>query len=112
MGSAPSNRLIFGLCDGGELRNLTVSAGDKTATFEPGAGNGNEKLVVVDFSGFVTSASVEMRHTGLNDGFTLDAATAAAVPLPAGAVLAMTGLAMTGLAGLMAIGRKRRRKHS
>ena len=107
VGSASFNRLIFGLRDGGEFQSLTVSAGGETATFGPGAGNGNEKLVVVDFSGFVTSASVEMRHSGLNDGFTIDAATAAAVPLPAGAVLAMTGLA-----GLMAIGRKRRRKPS
>ena len=107
VGSASFNRLIFGLRDGGEFQTLTVSAGGETATFGPGAGNGNEKLVVVDFSGFVTSASVEMRHSGLNDGFTIDAATAAAVPLPAGAVLGMTGLA-----GLMVIGRKRRRKPS
>lgn len=107
MGSASFNRLIFGLRDGGEFQSLTVSAGGDTATFGPGAGNGNEKLVVVDFSGFVTSASVEMRNSGLNDGFTIDAATAAAVPLPAGAVLAMTGLA-----GLMAIGRRRRHKSS
>ena len=107
MGSASFNRLIFGLRDGGEFQRLTVSAGGETATFGPGAGNGNETLVVVDFSGFVTSASDEMRQSGLNDGFTIDAATAAAVPLPAGAVLAMTGLA-----GLMAIGRRRRRKFS
>ena len=104
-GDASFNRLIFGLRDGGELKTLTVAAAGETATFGPGAGDGNERLVVVDFSGFVTSASVELRHDGLNDGFTIDAATAAAVPLPAGAVLAMTGLA-----GLMALGRKRRRK--
>jgi hypothetical protein len=104
-GNATFNRIVFGLRDGGEFKKMTITAGGETATFGPGAGNNNEKLVVIDFSSLITNATITLEHNGINDGFTIDGATAASVvPLPAGAWLMLTGLA-----GLMAA---RRRKTS
>lgn len=71
-------------------------------------GNGNRKLITIDFGSAVSSATVFFGNwrngqPRTNDGFSIDDASVSAVPLPASAVLLLAGL------GGMAAMRRRKR---
>jgi hypothetical protein len=103
------NRLIFTLTDAADTgATITISTADATPVFFKSQGNGNRKLIVVDFGGAVSSAHITLANTDangdpkLNDGFSIDDIAVSVVPLPAPALMLIGGLA-----GLAAFRRKR-----
>lgn len=104
-GGSLFNSVAFSLSDIADTgATLTVTA-DGTAESFSGLGNGEVKWVVISFGSFIDSAKVSLENTDgaiNNDGFGIDDVTIAAVPLPAGAALMLTGL------GGLAIARRRK----
>lgn len=108
------SRIVFAVGDAADINGtrftIETGSGDSAvSTSFTGASNNNERLVVIDLAGSFRNVSLSMFNTDANgylrsnDGFTLDGATAvAAVPLPAGGLLILTGL------GALAAMRKRR----
>ncbi len=96
-GDAFFNRLVFAVrdvADQGPLFSVTANGTTESVT---GQNNNNLQLVVVDFSDLVNFAEVTMTSTE-NDGFNFDGAAGgiAPVPLPAGGLLLVGGLAALG----------------
>lgn len=103
------NKLIFTLTDVSDQGALVkiVTGGDEIQ-FQSQS-NGNQKIITVDFGGFVNSAEIRMTNyfangttKRINDGFSVDDIAVSAVPLPAPAFMLIAGLA-----GLAAFRRKR-----
>lgn len=91
-------KLIFAVRDAAELgtREFRVTANGVSQSIFAEI-NSNTQTVVINFSTAVSSALVEAR-TSKNDGFTLDGATIAPIPLPASSLLLLGGLAALGAA--------------
>lgn len=104
-GNAAFDSVVFGLRDAADVRGtvFTISAGGETRELRAQADN-NEKLVRIDFGRSLTNATVQMFNTNAkggmkaNDGFTIDGAAVnvTPVPLPAGMVLLLGGVAALG----------------
>ncbi|WP_371060685.1 VPLPA-CTERM sorting domain-containing protein [Rhodosalinus sp. 5P4] len=94
------NRVVFGIMDGADQgAKVTVSIDE--ADVDPKSyslqSDGNQKLIVIDFSTLVSSAKVTIASSKTNDSFSLDGASVGVVPLPAGGLLLLTGLGALGL---------------
>jgi len=104
-GGSVFNSVAFSLTDITDTgATLTVSA-DGASETRSGLGDGNSQWIVITFGAMVSSADITLENVSgaiLNDGFGVDDATIAAVPLPAGVALMMTGL------GGLAIARRRK----
>lgn len=76
--------LFFAIRDAADQggTTFTVAAHGATKTFS-NLDNNNEQLFLVDFGGAVSSATVTMTSSRVNDSFTLDGAAISPVPLPA-----------------------------
>ncbi|MEJ6395039.1 VPLPA-CTERM sorting domain-containing protein [Gymnodinialimonas sp. 2305UL16-5] len=88
------NQLVFALRDAADNKaTLTVDTGTASASFS-NLGNNNEQLFVVDLGALVSSATITLSNSRINDGFTFDGAaiTVAPVPLPAAAWMLLAGL--------------------
>ncbi|MEO1552010.1 MAG: VPLPA-CTERM sorting domain-containing protein [Pseudomonadota bacterium] len=102
LGGTLFDKLLLTLTDAADVgARMRVSTGLTTETLVT-AGNGNQQMVLVEFSSAVSSASIffeNVRDNGnlTNDGFSLDDIAISAVPLPAGALL--LGSALVGLMG-------------
>jgi hypothetical protein len=81
---------------------FTVAAHGATKTFS-NLDNNDEQLFLVDFGGAVSSATVTMTSSRVNDSFTLDGAAITPVPLPAAGWLMLAGVG-----GLAAMRRRRK----
>lgn len=78
----------------GTVFTVTANGASESLTFDQG--NGNTKLVVIDFGGNVTNAQVRMT-TNANDSFSIDGGTTLApIPLPAAGLLLVGGLGALG----------------
>jgi hypothetical protein len=102
--------LAFFVLDAADVGGkFSIKVGDTLFSNIAGAGgklrNGNIQLVRIMLSEAVDHLTVELMHDRTNDGFGIDGATVglAPVPLPPAALLLATGLA-----GLVALGRRRR----
>lgn len=104
-GGGAFDQLAFSLSDAADQgATLSVIADGDTLTTFVGQSNGTTDWIVINFGTSVTDAVVELTNTvRLNDGFGIDDATIAAVPLPAGFLLLGTALGGLGVA-------RRRRK--
>ncbi len=93
------DEVAFSLSDATDQgATLSVIAGGETASFS-GLGNGNVQWVIVSFMDSVDMATITLSNNDqLNDGFGIDDATIAAVPLPAGLLLLGTALGGLGIA--------------
>ncbi len=103
-GGALFGSLAFSLSDAADLgATLTVEADGAFLTDFVGQGDNTVDWVVISFGGAgVSSADITLTNSITNDGFGIDDVTIAAVPLPAGAALMLTGL------GGLAIARRRK----
>ncbi len=98
-------QVAFSLSDAADQgAELSISTGGSTLETFVGQGNGTVDWIVITFGSDVTSATIELANmVRLDDGFGIDDATIAAVPLPAGLLLLGTALGGLGVA-------RRRRK--
>jgi hypothetical protein len=103
------DRLIFTLTDATDQKaTLTISADGADPVVFSGLGPSNRQLVVIDFGGRVSNATITLANTDskgkpkTNDGLSIDDIAVSVVPLPAPALLLIGGLA-----GLAAFRRKR-----
>jgi hypothetical protein len=102
------NKLIFTLTDvsdQGALVKIVSHGGEIQFQSQR---TGNQKIITVDFGGFVNSAEIRMTNffangtKKINDGFSIDDIAVSVVPLPAPAFMLLAGLA-----GFAAFRRKR-----
>lgn len=106
------NSVAFLLTDVADVgAKFTIKAGDTLFSQTIGAAgrmaNGSIQLVRILLPHTVTQLSIELRNNRLNDGFGIDGATVARiapVPVPPAALLLVSGVA-----GLVGFGRRRRR---
>lgn len=97
------NSVAFSLSDAADTgAELTVAAGGSDLTTFIDQANNTVDWIVISFGTGVDSAFVSLTNDIANDGFGIDDVTIAAVPLPAGAALMLTGL------GGLAIARRRK----
>ncbi len=103
-GGGSFRQLAFSLSDAADQgATLTISADGDSLTSFVGQGNGTTDWIVITFGSNITSATIELANTDrLDDGFGIDDATIAAVPLPAGILLLGTAL------GGLAVSRRRK----
>jgi hypothetical protein len=101
------NKIVFASKDAADIGNIffTVETGDATASFGPGAGDGNEKLIVIKFGSAQMHAEVSMFNSASkpDDSFSFDGAAVNVVPVPAAGLLLLGGL------GALAAVRRRQR---
>jgi len=103
LGGGLFNRLAFSLSDAADVgATLTVSADGNALTQFVGQTNNTVDWIVISFASEVASADISLLNNIGNDGFGIDDVSVAAVPLPAGAALMLTGL------GGLAIARRRK----
>lgn len=96
-------QVAFSLSDAADTgAELTVSAGGSDLTTFIDQDNGVVDWIVITFGGPVSAATIALTNNEVNDGFGIDDVVIAAVPLPAGAALMLTGL------GGLAIARRRK----
>lgn len=103
-GGSLFNSVAFSLSDAADVgATLTVSADGSSLTSFVGQSDNTVDWVVISFgSAGVASAQITLENASINDGFGIDDVSIAAVPLPAGAALMLTGL------GGLAIARRRK----
>lgn len=102
-GGALFDQLAFSLSDAADVgATLTVSAGADTLTSFVGQTNNTVDWIVITFADSVASADITLLNNFGNDGFGIDDVSIAAIPLPAGAALLLTGM------GGLAIARRRK----
>lgn len=96
--------LFFAIRDAADQggTTFTVEVDGVTKSFQ-NLDNNNEQLFLVDFGGAVSSATVTMTSSRVNDSFTIDGAAISPVPLPAAGWLMVAGLG-----GLVAMRRRRK----
>ncbi len=97
LGGALFDRIVFVMTDSTDVgATLTVLADGDTegaASIDlSGFGDGNRKLVVINFSEGILFADVTLSNDMINDGLAIDDILVGDVPLPAGALLLLTGL--------------------
>lgn len=103
------NKIMFTVSDAAEFgTQLAINTSHGAAQILSRAVNGAKYSVLVDFGGFVDSASISLVHLKngkpvINDGFSIDDVAISAVPLPASAFLLLAGLG-----GLGAVRRARK----
>lgn len=100
LGGASFRQLAFSLSDAADQgAELSVAADGSVLTTFVGQGNGTVDWIVITFGGNVSSATITLENNDrLDDGFGIDDATIAAIPLPAGLLLLGTALGGLGLA--------------
>lgn len=99
IGGGLFDEVAFALSDAADLgATLSVIANGDTLTTLIGQGNGTVNWVVVSFMDSVGSANITLSNNMTNDGFGIDDATIASVPLPAGILLLGTALGGLGIA--------------
>jgi hypothetical protein len=104
------NSLAFFVLDAADVGGkFSIKVGDTLfsgiAGTEGKLRNGNIQLVRIMLSEAVDHLTVQLMHDRTNDGFGLDGATVGLAPIPLPPAVLLLG---TGLAGLVALGRRRR----
>lgn len=102
--------LAFYVIDAADVGGkFSIKVGDKNYKYVAGAdgrlANGNIHLVQIKLSEAVNRLTIRLRHNIINDGFGIDGVvvgTIAPVPLPAGVLLLVPGLALLGGTRLLA----------
>lgn len=102
LGGTMFDRLVLTLSDAADVGAIMqVTGGGATQSFST-AGDGNRKVVVIEFASAVSSAVIDFANIGsngllTNDGFSLDDIAVSTVPVPAGLLLMGTALAGLGM---------------
>ncbi|MEM8837046.1 MAG: VPLPA-CTERM sorting domain-containing protein [Pseudomonadota bacterium] len=102
LGGLQFDRILLTLTDAADTgASVTVTAGGDSVIFDD-LSNANQQTLLIDFGGLVSSAQIDFTNSKVNDGFSLDDISVAAVPLPAAGWMLLAGLA-----GLFAMRRRR-----
>ncbi len=102
--------LAFYVIDAADVGGkFSIKVGDRLYKYVAGAdgrlANGNIHLVQINLSEAVNRLTIRLRHNVINDGFGVDGAvvgTLSPVPLPAGILLLVPGIALLGAPRLLA----------
>ncbi|MEM9909941.1 MAG: VPLPA-CTERM sorting domain-containing protein [Pseudomonadota bacterium] len=101
LGGAKFKRLIFVLSDATDVgSSLNIIAGDDKFTYTiPGReyGDGERRIVKIDFGQSVDTAQVAFENSKRNDGLSIDDIAINVVPLPASVLFLGAGIAGLGL---------------